>query len=286
MISGAARAAFVSGIGAVILVLVGYAGTAAADSTIEADRLAFSNYHLERFPSVKPDDFVLGVYAINDKLRDQYDAINEFPPYEFAIDEGAELIEQPFSNGSFLLDCLDLDARGVNEYPYFDSTSGEIITLAVAINACRERNGEMPLDYRRGTMTKILARLNFGARGSRRKIGELGDMRAKMAYERGRAFFYTKRGQLNLSCADCHLQAVGRHLREQTLAPLLGAINHYPVYGLSWGALGSLHQRFVGCLEQVRSEPFPPQHPAYRELEYFLAAMSNGLPMAGPGIHR
>jgi hypothetical protein len=47
-----------------------------------------------------------------------------------------------------------------------------------------------------------------------------------------------------------------------------------------------LHQRFVGCLEQVRAEPEYPQSQAFRELEYFLAIMSNGLPMSGPGIHR
>jgi sulfur-oxidizing protein SoxA len=109
---------------------------------------------------------------------------------------------------------------------------------------------------------------------------------ARAAYESGKANFYLKRGQLNLSCADCHVTAAGKHLREQTLAPLLGAVNHYPVYGLNWGALGTLHQRFVGCFEQVKAESDYLQSTIFKELEYFLAIMSNGLPMTGPGIHR
>jgi len=251
-----------------------------------ADRERFRAAYRQRFPTVELDRFVLGVYAIDAKLRAQYDAINEFPPYEFALDEGAELVHTPFANGHDLLRCLAEDGRAVNEYPYFDTEHDDLITLPVAINRCRERNGETPLSYHRQTLSKILAYLNFTARGTRRAVEVPNADRARKAYESGKAYFYTKRGRLNLSCADCHLRAAGKHLREQTLAPLLGVVNHYPVYGLSWGALGTLQQRFVGCLEQVRAEPPEPQSREFRELEYFLAVMSNGLPMIGAGIHR
>ena len=88
------------------------------------------------------------------------------------------------------------------------------------------------------------------------------------------------------SCADCHVRAAGKRLRDQVLPPLLGAVNHFPVYGLRWGALGSLHQRFNGCLEQVRAGPLQLGSRQFRELEYFLALMANGLPLIGPGINR
>lgn len=259
---------------------------AAPPVDVASDRRAFVEYYQQRFPHVVADDFVLGVYAIDRALAAQYAEINEFPPYEFALDEGAELVQIPFANGSSLLDCLRLDERGVHQYPYYDVTSARVVTLPFAINECRERNGERPLSYREGTLTKILAHLNHAARGTRRDVAPPGTPAAQAAYAAGKAYFHLKRGQLNLSCADCHVTAAGRHLREQTLAPLLGAVNHYPVYGLTWGALGTLHQRFVGCLEQVRADAEYPQSRAYRELEYFLALMSNGLPMTGPGIHR
>lgn len=261
--------------------------TAAAPPVdVASDRRAFVEYYRQRFPDVAADDFVLGVYAIDRALAAQYAEINEFPPYEFALDEGAELVQKPFENGNSLLDCLRLDKRGVHQYPYFSATAARVVTLPLAINECRERNGESPLSYRKGTLTKILAHLNHAARGTRRDVAPPDTPAANAAYTAGKAYFHLKRGQLNLSCADCHVTAAGRHLREQTLAPLLGAVNHYPVYGLRWGTLGTLHQRFVGCLEQVRADAEYPQSRAYRELEYFLALMSNGLPMTGPGIHR
>lgn len=270
---------------AITLVLGGAALIAHADST--ADREAFRRLYLQRFPTVEIDQFVLGVYAIDAKLREQYESINEFPPYEFALDEGEDLVLKRFANGVGLRECLAKnDNRGVNQYPYFDAATGEIVSLSVAINRCRERNGEAPLNYRRQALAKTLAALNFSARGTRRSVTVGHDAKAQAAYESGKAHFYMKRGQLNLSCADCHVTAAGKHLREQTLAPLLGAVNHYPVYGLRWGALGTLHMRFVGCFEQVRAMPAAPQSRLYRELEYFLAVMSNGLPMSGPGIQR
>lgn len=264
------------------------ANSAAAAPPVDvgADRDAFVETYRQRFPAVALDDFVLGVYAIDHALAAQYAEINEFPPYEFALDEGEELARARFANGSSLLECLRLEERGVHEYPYFDIAMMRVVTLALAINTCRENNGAPPYSYREGTLSKILAHLNFMARDSRRNVALPETPAAKSAYAAGKAYFYQKRGQLNLSCADCHVSAAGRHLREQTLAPLLGAVNHYPVYGLSWGALGTLHQRFVGCLEQVRADAEYPQSRAYRELEYFLALMSNGLPMTGPGIHR
>ena len=253
----------------------------------EADRQAFRQTYEQRFPNVKTDDFVLGVYAIDAELRVQYEAINEFTPYEFALDEGQILASGPFPNGTTLSTCLTSNGdRDVNEYPYFDVKTGVIITLPMAINQCRERNGVEPLSYQGQTLSKILAYLYFGARDSRRAVELPRHSGALAAYESGRKNFYAKRGQLNLSCADCHMSAVGKHLREQTLTPLLGVVNHYPVYGLSWGALGTLHQRFVGCMEQVRAAPSDPQSQEFRELEYFLTIMSNGLPMTGPGIHR
>lgn len=258
----------------------------AVEPNVEADRRQFREHYFKLFPHVAPDDFVLGVYAIDAQARAQYEAINEFPPYEFALDEGRVLAEQPFANGTKLGECLESAGPGLHEYPYFDEAAQTVVTLAFAVNRCRIRNGELALDYRRGELSKILAYLATIAHDTRRAVSVPRVAGAKAAYTAGKQFFHTKRGQLNLSCADCHVHAVGKRLREQTLTPLLGVLNRYPVYGLNWGALGSLHQRFVGCMEQVRAEPFYPQSEIYRELEYFLANMGNGLPMVGPGIHR
>ena len=42
-------------------------------------------------------------------------------------------------------------------------------------------------------------------------------------------------------------------------------------------------RRIVTCNTQVRAASLPPQDELYRDVEYFLTYMSNGLPVSGPG---
>ena len=47
-----------------------------------------------------------------------------------------------------------------------------------------------------------------------------------------------------------------------------------------------LHGRFAGCVRDVRAKPFELQSLEYRNLEYFLSYMSNGLEFNGPGARK
>lgn len=251
---------------------------------VKEQQRQFREFYLDRFPNVALDEFVYGVYAIDEKLKRQFEEINEFPPYEFALDEGRELALQRSADGSDIMDCLG--DSPVHRHPYFDERLAQVVTLASAINVCRQQLGLAALSYQKQAISSLHAYLSTLERSQRRVIELPKSKAALAAFERGKAYFFTKRGQLNLACADCHIRAAGQHLREQTLAPLLGVVNHYPVYGLRWGALGSLHQRFVGCIEQVRGEAAALQSKVYAELEYFLAIMADGLPIVGPTTHR
>ena len=48
----------------------------------------------------------------------------------------------------------------------------------------------------------------------------------------------------------------------------------------------SLHERFYGCVRDVRARPFALQSEEYRNLEFFLSYMSNGLEINGPGARK
>ena len=268
---------------AVLTVLL--CGTAQAGP--EEDRQAFSRYFTERFPNVPPDDFVNGVYAIDPALREQWETIEEFPPYELALEQGEELFQTPFANGKTYADCFDNGGIGVRQnYPYFDTGRGEVITLELAINECREANGEKPLRYKKGAIAALSAYMAYTSRDQPLNITIPDDPRALAAYEDGKRFYYTRRGQLNFACSSCHLGASGMMVRADELSPALGHPTHFPVYRSKWGELGTLHRRFAGCNEQVRAKPFPAQSAEYRNLEYFLSYMSNGLPVNGPGSRR
>jgi len=109
------------------------------------------------------------------------------------------------------------------------------------------------------------------------------DPRAIAAYEAGKKYFYTRRGQLNFSCASCHVVAAGQRMRGDILAPAMGILAAFPIYRSDWGSMGTIDRRFTSCSSQMRSEPLKPQDVAYRNLEYFLSYMSNGVPITGPG---
>jgi sulfur-oxidizing protein SoxA len=257
----------------------------AADSVNpEADFKAFRDYFIKRFPNVPLFDFVNGPYSMDADLRRQWQAIEEFPPYEFAVEKGKEMFVTPFKNNKTYADCFPNRGIGIRQnYPYFDVKSGEVITLELALNQCRHANGEKPYSYVEDEMSALTAYMAFTSRGKPFDIKIPNDARALAAYENGERYFYSRRGQLNFSCAGCHVQSSGERIRTEVLAPALGILAAMPIYRSEWGSIGTISRRFVTCNSQVRDVPLEPQDELYRDVEYFLSYMSNGLPIAGPG---
>lgn len=262
------------------------ATTAVAETatTPEQDRVALQRYYAGMLPGVKPDDFVTGSVALDPALRTQWEDIMQFPPFTFAVDHGKDLFQQPLADGKHYADCFDNGGIGIRQtYPRFDEKTGQVVTLESAINACRVEHGDKPLAPERGDLAAISAYMASTSEGKRFDVKVPDDPRALAAYEDGKRVFYARRGQLNFSCASCHVQLAGKHLRLQVVSPALGMVSQFPIYRSSWGEMGTLDRRFSECFEQVRAMPLPAQSEEYRNLEYFLTYMSNGLPVAGPG---
>ena len=120
-----------------VAIIVGTAQPLLADNGVnpKADRKAFQKYFNERFPKVPLNDFVNGPYSMDEGLRKQWKAIDEFPPYEFAVEQGKQMFETPFKNGKTYGDCFPNKGIGIRQmYPMFDAKSGEVITLDLALN--------------------------------------------------------------------------------------------------------------------------------------------------------
>ena len=261
--------------------------TAPVLATPQEDLKQFREYFAKRFPKTPFNDYINGVYSIDAASREQWEEIEEFPPYELNLEKGKELFTTPFKNGKTYASCFDQGGEGIaNRYPFFDAGSGKIITLEHAINACREANGEEPLGYKKGDIADISAYMHYTSRGSIINVIVPDDPRALAIYEQGKNFFYAKRGQLNMSCADCHVSNSGNKIRADILSPALGQTSHFPVYRSKWGGLGTLHRRYGGCNKQVRAKPYKAQGDEYRALEYFHTYMSNGLEINGPGARK
>jgi len=249
-----------------------------------ADATAFQKFFTNKFPKLKPEDFVNGPYSMNEDLHRQWEEKEQFPPYEFALETGKEMFAAPFKNGKTYGDCFPDKGIGIRQnYPYFDDKEGKVITLELALNRCREANGEPPFSYVKDEMASLTAYMAFTSRGKPFDIKIPDDPRALEAYQKGKEYFYTRRGQLNFSCATCHVQEPGERIRAEILAPALGILNAMPIYRSEWSGMGTISRRFTTCNSQIRGVPLSPQDEEYRDLEYYLSYVSNGLPISGPG---
>ncbi|MFT4927242.1 MAG: sulfur-oxidizing protein SoxA [Phenylobacterium sp.] len=278
-----------AGIGLTVA-MAGLANADAADNQyqqkVDADIKRFSQFFYTRFADVKPADFKDGIYAIDEAAREQWLEIEEFPPYELAIDNGKELFEKPFANGKTYASCFAQGGIGIRQnYPHFDTSSEQVITLELAINQCRIKNGEKPLAYKKGNLADISAYMASTSRDQVFAV-EVPNAAAYAAYMDGKKFFYSKRGQLNLACVDCHVTIAGQKLRADRPGPAIGQVTGFPVYRAKWESMGTLHRRYSGCNKNVRAKPFKAQSNAYRNLEYFQTLMSQGLVVNGPSTRK
>lgn len=107
---------------------------------------------------------------------------------------------------------------------------------------------------------------------------------ASEAFARGQASYHRRRGQLDMSCSDCHDRYRGARLRGEPVSA--GMINGFPLYRLTWETLGSRQRMFRWCNDAVRAEPHPWDSDAYLELELYLAWRARGLPVETPAVRR
>lgn len=270
---------------AVVIGLLAGSGGVVADTPAQ-DLKLYRDYFMKKFPGVPLQEFANGVYSIDKTSRDSWEAIEEFPPYEPMIEEGEAMWNTPFKNGKTYADCFKGTPAVRGQYPYWDAKRKMVITLPLAVNECREANGEAPLKYKKGAIASLLAYMSYESRGQKTNVVIPNNPDALAAYDSGKQFYFARRGQLNFSCASCHSQNAGMRLRSDILSPSLGHTTGWPVYRSKWGNLGTLHRRFGGCNKQVRAKPFPAQSEEYRNLEYFYTHMSNGIEYNGPSARK
>ena len=252
----------------------------------EEDRQALRKFYEERFPGVPANAHKDGVYAIDSAAHEQWQEMEEFPLYEIAVDEGEELFNVAFTNGTGYSDCFANEGAVKHNYPYFDEETKQVVTLEQAINSCRTSNGESAFDYGDADMNRLTAYIAFVSRGNIVNVAEPTSTAALAAYEAGKQFYLTRRGHLNFSCSSCHVQLAGNNLRSEKLSASPGHPTHWPVYRFKWQDIGSLHKRFMECNSQVGAIPLEPQSEVYRNLEYFLSYLSNGMELNGPSTRK
>jgi sulfur-oxidizing protein SoxA len=272
-------------------------GPMMAAASPSGDLKAFRAYFKKKFPKVPFADYQNGIYALDKDRRAAWQEFEDFAPaYEDGVALGKTLFNKPFKNGKTFASCFKNGGIGIRQnYPYFDSKSGKVKTLEMEINECLSKNGEKPFGLKKGNMAAVSAYMASTSNGKAINVVVPNDPRALAVYNRGKTHFYAKRGQLNFSCADCHVFGAGSMVRANLLSPALGHVTHFPVWRKKWAkgkagsataGFGTLHRRYGGCNKQVRAKPFKAQKDEYVALEYFHTYMSNGLKVNAPSLRQ
>ena len=168
-------------------------------------------------------------------------------------------------------------------YPKWNAEAGEMRTLAMQVNNCRtEQMGAEAYKYDGAQMTAMEALISVQSRGM--PVNVLIDGPAAEYYEKGKEIYYTRYGQLELSCANCHEQNYGNYIRADHLSQ--GQINGFPTYRLKNAGLVQTHNRFRGCIRDTRAETYAVGSPEFVALELYVASRGNGLSVEGPSVRQ
>lgn len=174
--------------------------------------------------------------------------------------------------------------RGVSvRYPRYSQSLGRVVSLDERINACV--SGEQKaaaLPWESEDLLSLSAYVSRQSRGLPIAVSVEGE--ARELYERGRALYFERQGQLNLACDQCHDRNWGRTLLAESISQ--GHPADWPAYRIEWQSLGSLQRRLRACFFGVRAE-----QPAFGSrdllaLELYLADRARGLEVSAPGVRR
>jgi sulfur-oxidizing protein SoxA len=158
---------------------------------------------------------------------------------------------------------------------------GQLVAMENLINEClTDRMGAEEWEWSKGKMTSMTGLIGLQSRGLPINVAIDGD--ATPFWDKGKELYYTRVGQLDMSCSNCHEDNYGTMIRADHLSQ--GQINGFPTYRLKNAKLNSTHARFKGCMKNIRAEPFKEGSEEFKALELYLASRGQGLTVETPSV--
>lgn len=169
-------------------------------------------------------------------------------------------------------------------FPKWDEASGRPINIELQINKCREEQmGAEPYAFDKGGQKPLTAFIKHQSLGQPIEL-DLGQGEMQSWWEKGKDLYYTRFGQLNLSCSNCHEDYNSHFIRADHLSQ--GQANGFPTYRLKNAGLVSLHNRFRGCIRDTRAE-FPAAFSdELMALEVYVTWRGTGLSVETPAVRQ
>jgi sulfur-oxidizing protein SoxA len=259
---------------------------ATAAVTPDRDRTTLISILQKKFPGVPPDDWSLGSATFTPGLSVIPLGGSNATNVNDILAIGRKAWERKFRDGKSLASCFPNGGqRAATNYPQVDGKSGVLTTLEDAINACLALHGEAPFaldsSLTMGAVSAYLRSLSIGQKLNVR----IASPQATEHYLNGRRWFTRRIGEADLACASCHVLQAGQTREEAGKTVGLAAAVGLP---LAWprvepgGGVRLLQQQFQRCMTRVGAAPFELGSDPFKQLEYFLGAVSNGLTVRGP----
>lgn len=286
-----------------ILAALGVAGSFAlpVHADPQSDLKEFQGYFKKKYPAIKFDEYANGFYAFPQfkAYRESWVAANEFPAYELGLDRGKALWNKKFANGESFASCVKKGAiKPAYTYPRWDKASKSIRTAELDIMDCAKANNadpkELPFlsadlgkdEKARVQLAEVTAYFYSMYKGKRVKPDvDFADADALAAYEKGKKYWWSRRGQLNFACAHCHVDMAGKDLGgNQPLSAGLGHTTAWPAQRYDWFRIDTIMMRYATCNSQVRAKPEKHYGPEYLSLQLYETYMSSGLPLTAPAM--
>ncbi len=227
--------------------------------------------------NITKDQFIHGIYAFD--KESQKEKNNQLVSFPFApnIQNGQYLYKR------YIQQCIPYPTV-FGDYPKFNKKTNQIITLSNAIMQCAKKQhldiGDNGWNYYSGKTADVEAYISSISAKAKNKIDiKIPTKEAFNAYQNGKKEYYSKRGLLNISCASCHIQGAGKKFNNQFLSPLLGQINHFPVYKTSKQDIFTLEYSISQCSYKQGETPHKPDGKWMANIIYFMSYSSNTTPI-------
>ncbi len=207
-------------------------------------------------------------------------------PAMIFVDQGLDLFNAV--DGTEGKSCASCHTNGPEEFAGLHATmpkvvDGKIVVMEDLINTHRQEvMGAEPWKWSGADMQAMVALIGLQSRGMPMDVAIDGE--AAPFWEQGKEMYYTRYGQLELSCANCHEDNYGRMIRADHLSQ--GQINGFPTYRLKQAKLISRHNRFRGCIRDTRAETFDEGSEEFKALELYVASRANGLSIETPAVRQ
>ncbi len=158
---------------------------------------------------------------------------------------------------------------------------GNLETLTDVVNGMRTNEmGADAWEYSGSDMAAMMSLIGLQSRGM--PVNVAIDGAAAPYWDKGKELYYTRVGQLDMACSNCHEDNYNVMIRADHLSQ--GQSNGFPTYRLKNAKMNTIQARFKGCMKNIRAEPFGQGSDEFKALELYVASRGNGLIVETPSV--